>query len=43
MKILTEYDEEKTMRILAEQAREDGLEEGSGEGIAGGEGVVNPK
>ena len=24
MKILTEYDEEKTMRILAEQAREDG-------------------
>ena len=28
MKILTEYDEEKTMRILAEQAREDGFEEG---------------
>lgn len=32
MKILTEYDEEKTMRILAEQAREDGFEEGREEG-----------
>ncbi len=33
MKILTEYDEEKTMRILAEQAREDGFEEGREEGF----------
>ncbi|MBQ9866926.1 MAG: hypothetical protein IJM34_07890 [Lachnospiraceae bacterium] len=37
MKILTEYDEEKTMRILAEQAREDGFEEGREEGREEGE------
>ena len=36
MKILTEYDEEKTMRILAEQAREDGFEEGREEGFERG-------
>ncbi|MBR1471296.1 MAG: hypothetical protein IJ600_06605 [Lachnospiraceae bacterium] len=36
MSILTEYDEEKTMRLFAAEAREEGLEEGRKEGLEKG-------
>ncbi|MBR1471204.1 MAG: hypothetical protein IJ600_06135, partial [Lachnospiraceae bacterium] len=40
MSILTEYDEEKTMRLFAAEAREEGVEEGIERGIEKGQSTL---